>query len=107
MPLLGNGVLSSTDFIKKIYNILSGIGNESQNCSRNFLRIKAQKKQSAIPAMLGVLDIFISPDSNTAPMNDKAHTLDTDSAEKHSRQKCSKLVSNKSTIGGHHMKNSI
>ena len=59
------------------------------------------------PAMLGVLDIFISPDSNTAPMNDKAHTLDTDSAEKHSRQKCSKLVSNKSTIGGHHMKNSI
>ena len=85
MPLLGNGVLSSTDFIKKICNILSGISNESQNCSRNFLRIKAQKKQSAIPAMLGVLDIFISPDSNTAPMNDKAHTLDTDSAEKHSR----------------------
>mgnify|MGYP001202284936 CR=1 FL=1 len=50
-----------------------------------FSELRHKKKQSAIPAMLGVLDIFISPDSNTAPMNDKAHTLDTDSAEKHSR----------------------
>jgi hypothetical protein len=50
-----------------------------------FSELRHKKKQSAIPAMLGVLDIFISPDSSTAPMNDKAHTLDTDSAEKHSR----------------------
>ena len=33
----------------------------------------------------GVLDIFISSDLNTAPMNDKAHTLATDSDGKHSR----------------------
>ena len=50
-----------------------------------FSELRHKKKQSAIPAMLGVLDIFISPDSNTLPMNDKAHTLDTDSAEKRSR----------------------
>ena len=48
-----------------------------------FSELRHKKKQSAIPAMLGVLDIFISPDSNTAPMNDKAHTLDL--AEKQSR----------------------